>query len=161
MKFGLIPKQREDPDRETSSQSPSKLPEDSFAILNEHAGDLANLYYDNDRDNALYIQAIKEWKDKYLEDNKKRCDASFLKNFFIKNSVVNAYCYNYEAIENAEPEDIKSYIKNSFIEPIPTGGKRKSLRSHKKSKKRKQTKHMKKGKNGKKSKTKKVKRSRH
>ena len=61
-------------------------------------------------------------------------------------------------MKNAEPEDIKSYIKNNYIR---TGGKRKSLRPHKKSKKRKQTKHMKKGKNGKKSKTKKVKRSRH
>ena len=68
------------------------------------------------------------------------------------------------AVRDAKVEDMKKYLDtiNKGLNTInKEGGKRKSLRSHKKSKKRKQTKHMRKGKNGKKSKTQKVKRSRH
>ena len=138
------------PAKKGSSQPSSGLPKDSFAILNEHAGDLVELYHDNNRDDALYIKAINDWKADYLKEN--HCPLRRLAGY--------SECYKNKAIENAEPKDILNYIKN-FIKPNPTGGKRKSLRPHKKSKKRKQTKHMKKGKNGKKSKTKKVKRSRH
>ena len=93
------------------------------------------------------IKAINDWKANYL-----------MKNHCIKRFFGFRECSKNEAMKNAEAKDILIYIqawrKNG-------GGKRKSLRPHKKSKKRKQTKHMKKGKNGKKSKTKKVKRSRH
>ena len=164
MSLSFNPKSHADPKTERSSQPSYGLHKDSFAILNEHAGHLASLYYKTDEDKTdevkdkAFIEEITQWKAELINENKKRCDVSFLKNSFIKNSFVNTYCYIYEAMKNAEPEDIKSYIKNNYI---LTGGKRKSLRPHKKSKKRKQTKHMKKGKNGKKSKTKKVKRSRH
>ena len=141
MKFGFS-SINAGPATEISYQPSSGLHYDSFAILNKHKVPLAKLYYKTDEDKA-FIEEITQWKADYLKEN--HCPLRRLAGY--------SECYKNKAIENAEPKDILNYIKN-FIKPNPTGGKRKSLRPHKKSKKRKQTKHMKKGKNGKKSKTK-------
>lgn len=94
--------------------------------------------------NDLDDEALHKLKENYLE--KSKC--------WLKGK--DKCPYNI-AVKNATIEDMREYLEKIN----QTGGKRKSLRSHKKSKKRKQTKHMKKSKNGKKSKTQKVKRSRH
>ena len=134
----------------SSYDSNYTLTNNALTVINKNIFDLIELINKTPNDPTKQIDAINEWKNTLVEQN--------LCNFTFK-----AYCSKNKDIKDANAEDILKYTKIYYAQIMKEnrGGKRKSLRSHKKSKKRKQTKHMRKGKNGKKSKTQKVKRSRH
>ena len=114
LSFYSNPSASADPATERTSQPSYGLHKDSFAILNKHWRHLSSLYFTT-KDDEAYIEAIKQWKVNYLKEN--HC---------LTRLVGYSECSKNKAIKNAEPEDIKSYIKNNYI---LTGGKRKSLRT--------------------------------
>ena len=156
MSLSFNPKSRADPDTEISSQPSSydsnyTLTNNALTVINDNIFYLIRLINKTPDEPDKQINAIYEWKNTLVEEQN-LCKFNF-----------KAYCSKNKDLKDANAKDILKYtiLRRDQMLNDNGGGKRKSLRSHKKSKKRKQTKHMKKGKNGKKSKTKKVKRSRH
>ena len=142
---------RNDVSDTSSYDSNYTLTNNALTVINDNIFDLIRLINKTPNEPAKQINSINKWKNTLVEEQN-LCKFTF-----------KAYCSKNKDIKDANAEDILKYTKKYYAQIMKEnrGGKRKSLRSHKKSKKRKQTKHMRKGKNGKKSKTQKVKRSRH